>query len=335
MGISHLAILGAHPGVQVVGVTDKSSFVTNVLSKYAPFRCFDDHNHMLDIVHPDAVVVAVPTKYHSDLVKDVLDRNIHVFVEKPFSLDISKGQGLVDMVRQKKLVNQVGYHNQFIGTFLEGKRLLERGALGMINHFSGNMNGPVVLKRNQGTWRSKPEEGGGCLFDYAAHLIDLINQLVDPISSVHGAITKSYFGGPVEDAVYALLETGNGISGTLQVNWSDETYRKMSTELTVLGSNGKMVVDSTELKLFLRKPVDDPTYEVGWNIRHINSLTRPANYFLRGEEYSNQLDHFIDCISSGKMNEINNFSTALHTDKVISLINNHQHKHNGTDSIWG
>jgi predicted dehydrogenase len=335
MGISHLAILGAHPGVSIAGVMDKSTLVTDVLQRYSSFSCFDDHLHMLDISKPDAVVVAVPTKYHTAVVEDLLHRNIHVFVEKPFSLDIHKGRNLVDLVEQKNLVNQVGYHNQFIGTFIEAKRLLANGALGVVKHFSGNMNGPVVLKPKQGTWRSKPEEGGGCLFDYAAHLIDLINQLIDPISIVHGSITKTYFDGPVEDAVYALVETGKGVSGTMQVNWSDETYRKMATELTVLGSNGKMVVDSTELKLFLRKPIEDTAYETGWNIKHINTLTQPANYFLRGEEYSNQLDYFIDSIASHKMNTINNFATAWQTDKVIHLIKNQQNNNNGTDSIWG
>lgn len=335
MGISHLAILGAHPGVIISGVADKSTLVTDVLERHASFSCFDDHLHMLDNAHPEAVVVAVPTKYHTGIVEDLLNRNIHVFVEKPFSLDIHKGRNLVDLAGKKQLVNQVGYHNQFIGTFIEAKRLLANGALGVVKHFSGNMNGPVVLKTKQGTWRSKPEEGGGCLFDYAAHLIDLINQLIDPISIVHGFITKTYFDGPVEDAVYALVETGKGVSGTLQVNWSDETYRKMATELTVLGSNGKMIVDSTELKLFLRKPIEDASYGTGWNIKHINTLTQPANYFLRGEEYSNQLDYFIDSIASRKMNTINNFATAWQTDKVIHLIKNQQNNNHGTDSVWG
>ena len=39
MGISHLAILGAHKDVQVVGVADTSKIVTDVLGKYSPFEC--------------------------------------------------------------------------------------------------------------------------------------------------------------------------------------------------------------------------------------------------------------------------------------------------------
>ena len=49
MGISHLAILGAHPAVQVVGVADTSKIVTDVLGKYSPFECFADYKKMLII----------------------------------------------------------------------------------------------------------------------------------------------------------------------------------------------------------------------------------------------------------------------------------------------
>jgi predicted dehydrogenase len=335
MGISHLAILGSHPNVKVVGVADRSSIVSDVLAKYTSFPCFSDHIQMFDKARPEAVVVAAPTKFHSSIVDDALQRNMHVFVEKPFSLDYNKGSSLFELASKKKLVNQVGYHNQFVGTFIEAKRLILNGTLGRIKHFSGNMNGPVVLKSNQGTWRSKPDEGGGCLYDYAAHLIDLINQLIDPISIVHGAISKTYFDGPVEDGVYALIETTSGISGTMQVNWSDETYRKMSTELTVLGTNGKLIVDSTELKLFLRKPAKNQLYDTGWNLRNINRLSEPSRYFLRGEEYSNQLDHFVNCIATGTENTINNFGSALHTDKVINMIKKYTNNNNGEDSIWG
>jgi predicted dehydrogenase len=183
-----------------------------------------------------------------------------------------------------------------------------------------------VIKEKQGTWRSKPEEGGGCLLDYAAHIIDLINYLVAPISKVNGTILKSFFGGQVEDSVYALLETRNKISGVLNVNWSDETFRKMSTSLTIIGSNGKMIVDSTELRVFFKKTPSDIEYTKGWNIKQINQLTDSVSYYLRGEEYSLQLDYFINAVKGGVKNIINTFDTAFQTDQVIEMIR--QHKNN-------
>src|ERR1700743_1947966 len=86
MGISHLAILGAHPEVCVVGVCDTSKMVTDVLTKYSGYDCFSDYLQMVDKVKPDVVFIAVPTKMHSKFIGDILSRGIHVFSEKPFCL---------------------------------------------------------------------------------------------------------------------------------------------------------------------------------------------------------------------------------------------------------
>jgi predicted dehydrogenase len=324
MGISHLAILGAHPEVEVVGVVDPSNLITDVLNKYSPFPCFSDMPTMLEKANPDAVLVAVPTKYHADLVWKLLEKGKHVFVEKPFCLNMDDGAYLVALAAEKNVVNQVGYHNKFLGTFNEAKELVENGTIGNLLHFTGDMNGPVVVKDKQTNWRAKPEEGGGCLMDYAAHLIDLINFIVGPITEVHGALIKSYYSGAVDDGIYALLESDDEVSGVINVNWSDETFRKMSTQITLLGTEGKIVVDATELKVYLKQDKPACEYSKGWTIKHINDFSEDVDYYLRGEEYSAQLDHFIRAIQREVPNDINNFESAFQTDKVIDLIKNYK-----------
>lgn len=54
------------------------------------------------------------------------------------------------MALEKGLVNQVGFHNHFIGTFRELKRLLSLNILGELLHFSGEAYGPVVIKEKGG-----------------------------------------------------------------------------------------------------------------------------------------------------------------------------------------
>jgi len=73
MGISHLAILGAHPDVSIAGVCDTSKMVTDVLTKYSGYNCFSDYLQMVDKVKPDAVFIAVPTKVHARFIKDMLE----------------------------------------------------------------------------------------------------------------------------------------------------------------------------------------------------------------------------------------------------------------------
>ena len=47
MGISHLAILGAHPDVEVVGVADTAKIVNDVLEKYSSFKTFTDYKKII------------------------------------------------------------------------------------------------------------------------------------------------------------------------------------------------------------------------------------------------------------------------------------------------
>ncbi|MFD0750810.1 Gfo/Idh/MocA family protein [Mucilaginibacter calamicampi] len=320
MGISHLSILGAHPKVKVVGVCDTSKLVVDVLEKYSPFSCFANYKTMLSATKPDAVFVAAPTKYHAEIVKELLQQNIHVFVEKPFCLTPEEGAPLVELAEKNNLVNQVGYHNKFGGTWQEVKRLLEQGAIGDILHFKGESYGPVVVKKQSYTWRSDPGEGGGCLMEYASHVIDLINYIVGPITQVNSSILKSIFSRKVEDAVYALVKLQNSVTGTISVNWSDETYRVMSTSITIEGTKGKIVSDINELKVYLKDKTTPEGYTTGWNIKYVTDLTEKIDFYLRGEEYSAQIDYFINAVIANKPNIINTFESAWLTDRAIDLI---------------
>jgi len=321
MGLSHLSILGAHPDVDVVGVCDTSKMVTDVLEKYGSFTGFADYKKMLEKTNPDAVVVAVPTKFHATIVKDLLERGIHVFAEKPFCLNASQGEELVKLAKARNLVNQVGYHNKFIGNFVEVKRLVDGGYLGDLYHFVGESYGPVVTRKKQETWRSDPSEGGGCLMDYASHVIDLLNYILAPVTKVHGAILKPVYSTGVEDTVYALLELSSKLTGVLSVNWSDETYRKMSTSITIIGTKGKIIADASEIRIFLKEDTNSG-YSKGWSTKYLTDLTEPVDFYLRGEEYSAQLDYFIKAIEKKAPNNINTFESAWLTDKAIDLIKN-------------
>ncbi len=320
MGISHLSILGGYANADIVGVCDTSKIVTDFLSKQGKFVCFSDYKKMIDNVKPDAVVVAVPTKFHYSIIKDLLERKIHVFAEKPFCLNYEESEELVALAAKNKLVNQVGYHNKFIGTFREVKRIVASGALGDIYHFVGESYGPVVVKKKADTWRSDPAEGGGCLLDYASHVIDLINDILSPIQTAKGTLLKSIYSGKVEDAVYSLLELESSQTGLLSVNWSDETHRKMTTSVTLVGTKGKLISDANELKVYFKDTNLPDGYTKGWNVKYITDLQDGVDFYLRGEEYSAQLDYFVKAASGMVANSINTFESAAKTDKAISII---------------
>jgi predicted dehydrogenase len=320
MGISHLAIAGGNQQVEVVGVCDTSKLVTAFIEKQTPYKIFDDYKKMVKEAKPDAVIVAVPTKYHAEIIDTLLESRVHVFSEKPLTLDAKESQLLADKAERLGLINQVGYHNHFIGTFEEMCRLLEKKVLGQLYHFIAEAYGPVVTKAKDSTWRSKPEEGGGCLYDYASHVIDLINFSLGEIVHVSGVQLKKIYSKDVEDAVYGTMHLRSGLSGVLSVNWSDASYRKMSTKITVQGTNGKLIADATELKLYLHEHVEGEKFEKGWNVVSVGMLQDQVEFYLRGEEYSAQLDHFVDCIINKSTATHNRFRDAAKTDHAIELI---------------
>jgi len=320
MGLSHAAIVSPHPSVDLVAVCDTSSLVLDGFRKFSKVSVYNDYIKMMDNETLDFVVIATPTRFHFKMVKYALEKGVHTFCEKPFSLTSFEGQELAILAEQKNLINQVGYHNHFIGTFRELKRLIDSSVLGDLVHFTGEAYGPVVTKEKGGTWRSDPGEGGGCLFDYASHVINLIQEIIGLPVKASGSQLKKIYSREVEDAVYSVLTLQNGLSGILSVNWSDETYRKMSTSLTVIGKKGKIICDATEIKIYLKDANSREALSKGWTIKYITDFAIPVNFYLRGEEYSAQIDNFVDCILKNKKSEINSFRKALLTDKVIELL---------------
>jgi predicted dehydrogenase len=321
MGISHYAILGAHPEVEVAAVCDSAAFLTAALRKHVGVETFKDYRKMIEAANLHCVFVATPSSSHFEAVSFALESGLHVFAEKPLCLDPNQSKKLADLARQKGRANQVGYHNRFIGTFRETQRLVQAGAIGDVYHITGSAFGQVVIRPKTGmTWRAKKSEGGGCLHDYASHVVDLMNFLVGPPSEVLGAQMTSIFSKDVEDAVYALFRYPNGASGQLETNWSDETHRKMSTSVVLYGTKGKIITDRQECRVYLRPGAEFESYPAGWTIRYITDLQEPVSFYLRGEEYSAQVDAFIGAVQRSAPDHENSFASAYETDRVIDLI---------------
>jgi scyllo-inositol 2-dehydrogenase (NADP+) len=321
MGLSHLAIANMHPLARVVAACESSSYIGSILNRYSGLTCYSSLERMLAAQTLDAVIIATPSSLHASMVHTALTHGLHVFCEKPFVLNPDEGQLLVALAETKKLVNQVGYHFRFVAAFEEAARIVASGALGIIHHVRTEAYGPVVLRSRGRTWRSTKEEGGGVLYDYACHALDLMHYVVGTPSAVDGVVLNRVFSANVEDEVYCTFRFEHGASGQLAVNWSDESYRKMMTRITVWGSRGRVTADRQECQVYLREPHPAvPDLKAGWTVRYTTELTEPVWYYLRGEEYSAQIDHFLHCISDRRVDGRNTFRSALEADRVVAMI---------------
>jgi predicted dehydrogenase len=237
------------------------------------------------------------------------------------TLSASVSDELAMQARAQGLVGQVGYHNRFVGTFAEVKRLIDAGAIGTIRHVHAEAYGPVVLKPVAKTWRSQSSEGGGCLYDYAAHPINLMNWYVGEPVQCGGAELAKQYSFDVDDAVYANLRFASGVTGQVTVNWSDETVRKMTTQISIWGDGGKIIVDRQELKIYIGATGQtQPDYGEGWTVRYITDLTPNVYYYLRGEEYTAQLESFAQAVAARQVDCVNDFKSGAATDRTLEMI---------------
>ena len=135
------------------------------------------------------------------------------------------------------------------------------------------------------------------------------------------APNKSFCPASASALVYSTLQFEGGASGQLCVNWSDESFRKMSTKISVWGTNGRLTADRQECQLYLREPHHGlPGVDKGWTVRYTTDLSDEVWFYLRGEEYSAQIDYFAQSVQARRLDGENSFASALDADRVVAML---------------
>jgi predicted dehydrogenase len=323
MGITHYSIINCHPDVSVSAVVDPSGFVLTLMGKYLPVKTYKDYSIMFGENKLDAILLCTPPALNYNIIKKAAELNIHVFVEKPFTTKYHEGLELALLYNQKGLINQVGYVNRFNDVFLKMKELLEAGIIGKILRFKSEMFSCTITKSDENSgWRALHESGGGVVFEMASHAIDLVNFLIGKPDKVTGSSLNHIYSKNVEDAVSSTFLYNNGMSGTVYINWSDTSYRKPTNKIEIFGEGGKILADQHSLKIFLNKSNEKYKLRQGWNALYITEVFKPVPFYVRGNEFTRQLWHFVDCIQGKEKINICTFSDGVNTLEVIENIFN-------------
>jgi predicted dehydrogenase len=320
MGITHFSILNTHPSVKIVAICDQSRTMLNILRKYLDIAIYSDYRKMISEVELDFVIISTPTDSHAEIIKSAIDNELHIFTEKPFAMTAAEGRETLARLGDKKLVNQVGYVNRFNEVFMEVKKLLEDGTIGEIKNLRSKMYGATVLKDSRASWRGKRKTGGGCMYEFASHCIDLAVYLQGEPDKVVGSVMQSIYSSEVEDLVSSTFIYNNGCSGTIMVNWSDETYRKPTNIVEIFGTKGKIIADKHAYKIFLKEADHNNRFRQGWNTRYITDFAKSVRFYVRGNEFTRQLDYFVDCIQKRQTDNISSFAEAHITDALMERI---------------
>jgi predicted dehydrogenase len=323
MGITHYSIINSNPEISISSVADPSGLILSMMKKYLSINTYKDYNDLFDDERLDAVLVCTPPNLHYSILKKAAEKKIHVFVEKPYTTDLRQSQELAKIFDSANLVNQVGYVNRFNDVFAEVKQLISNNVIGDIIRFKSEMFSCTVVKPDDGAgWRGSRESGGGAVYEMASHSIDLVNYLIGKPDKVIGSSLNNIYSKNVEDAVSSTFLYKNGCSGTIYINWSDESYRKPTNKIELFGKNGKILADQHSFKIYCNEANSQYNFRQGWNTRYITDLFKTVPFYVRGNEFTRQLYHFVECIKKPETKNLCSFSDGADTQEIVHKIFN-------------
>ncbi|MDR2860572.1 MAG: Gfo/Idh/MocA family oxidoreductase [Elusimicrobiota bacterium] len=210
LGQHHARILAAHPKSKLEFVVDSDEKRGNKIAKANNTVYISDFKDLIGKV--DAAVVSVPTPYHYQVAKPLLENGIHCLAEKPFTLSVEEAQELIEISKRNNLILQVGHVERFnpaviaAAPYINNPRFIEVNRLGPYDPRTSHI---------------------GVVLDLMIHDIDILFSLVkDKVISfeAHGAKILS----DTEDIAKVRLKYANGCVADVSASRvSMEKYRKI------------------------------------------------------------------------------------------------------------
>ncbi len=116
--------------------------------------------------------VCTPEKEKFNLIKKLINNNIHVLVEKPLIFTIKQEQYISKLLRSKKLTLYTAYNHRFEPNLVKAKNILKKKIIGKIYHVNLQYgNGTAQLWKNN--WREKNLYS--IIHDLGVHLLDIFD----------------------------------------------------------------------------------------------------------------------------------------------------------------
>lgn len=110
-GKHHVRILSALEGVSLVAVCDADEArAREMAGKYGTMALRDPEDLPADL---DAVVVAVPTKYHAEVAVPLLARGVACMVEKPLARDVLEAEAICRAAEEAGAILATGHVERF------------------------------------------------------------------------------------------------------------------------------------------------------------------------------------------------------------------------------
>jgi predicted dehydrogenase len=213
--------------------------------QFGGVRSYPNYDAAIDDPALDAVVIAVPPRYHLPLLLRALDAGKHVLVEKPALLTTSDYAAAIAARDRRGAVVLVGENDHYKPLVRSLSRLLADGAIGelVLAQFVTVAHRPKTAD----DWRNdETMAGGDAFFEEGIHWLHVAGSLGPRIVSIEGFRPPADGTGPDRRAKSMLVafQYDNGAAGALYYSREVPSFWKGLRLSKLFGRRGVITFES-------------------------------------------------------------------------------------------
>jgi len=255
MGREHMRNLALIDGAELVAVADPDAGSRAGAEQQAAqlgqtIHCFDDNQAMLDLVKPDAVIIASPNFTHFEIVQPVMQAGCAILLEKPMCTTVEDAHRLAQAARSYPNLFWVGLEYRYmppVTNFIERVHAGEAGDIKMLAIREHRF--PFLPK--VGDWNRFNRNTGGTLVEKCCHFFDLMRHILqdEPVRVfASGAQDVNHldeiYDGETPDIIdnaFVMVDFAGGARAVLDLCMFAEGSEEQE-EISAVGPIGKMEV---------------------------------------------------------------------------------------------
>jgi len=176
MGFLHGTAVANVSGLDLLAVCDRvSTRLDAARAEFPGVRVYKNPDDIAGDPGIDIAIIATPPVAHSAIALELMEAGKHVVCEKPLCLTLKEADMLIEAAERNGVVLTVNHNRRWDADYLAIVRLIQEGRLGQVFNvetFAGDFAHPCRF------WHSDESVSGGAVYDWGAHHIDWILQLL-------------------------------------------------------------------------------------------------------------------------------------------------------------
>lgn len=245
----HAKAIGSINNARLVGICGTNHEKALTLSKKHNCRKYDNHIEMLQSDEIDIVTIATPSGAHMEPAIEAAKYGKHVICEKPIEITLERIDKMIK-AHQEAGTSLGGIFNfRYDETTEIIKSAVNEGRLGTITYAGIYVPWWRDDKYYENWHGTRSLDGGGALMNQAIHMVDLLQYVMGPISSL-GAFT-SKLGHPqieTEDTAVGILKFKNKALGIIY--GTTASFPGQFRRMEITGTKGTIVLVDNSLQVW-------------------------------------------------------------------------------------